>query len=438
MNLPGIDLGISAFTAQDREILAFAAAQRLDAVSCRSCRASPTSPICAPPRGRWTTTLRDRQDRAFAGAGEPRRDLASADGLMVARGDLAWRSDRAGRGRAERRHPPGQSRRQAGDHRDAHARVDDKQPRPTRARRRRRERHPRRHRLRDVVRRDAVAAIPSRREDDGGDRPRHGGGASRPADGEPARGAAREGELSEEDVISLTVYFAVEALRPDVVCTPSDSGGTPRRITRFRLPVRSSPSATTPRRARTCSSRTAWSRSSSPSARRAGRASSWTGAGARMRRAARAADQAPACSGRAGARASRSSICASGNLATARRAHQQRRVVVESPGDDVHDSALALHLAVHAEQACAEHDRALALGERLPHHQIDVAALVSSVMKVTSWADAGRWRVMTRPAVRTRWPCSRRSTSAAGSRPRRCRWRRSSARGGVAAEPRLA
>jgi len=45
------------------------------------------------------------------------------------------------------------------------------------------------------------------------------------------------GELSEEDVISLTVYFAVEALRPDVVCTPSDSGGTPRRITRFRLPV---------------------------------------------------------------------------------------------------------------------------------------------------------------------------------------------------------
>ncbi len=46
-----------------------------------------------------------------------------------------------------------------------------------------------------------------------------------------------KGELSEEDVISLTVYFAVEALRPDVVCTPSDSGGTPRRITRFRLPV---------------------------------------------------------------------------------------------------------------------------------------------------------------------------------------------------------
>ena len=51
-------------------------------------------------------------------------------------------------------------------------------------------------------------------------------------------------------------------------------------------------------------------------------------------------------------------------------------MVVEPPGDHVHYAALALHLAVHAEQARAEHDRALALGQRLPHYQVDVAALV--------------------------------------------------------------
>jgi pyruvate kinase len=45
------------------------------------------------------------------------------------------------------------------------------------------------------------------------------------------------GDLAEEDLISLTVYLAVEGLSPDVVFTPTESGSTARRLTRFRLSV---------------------------------------------------------------------------------------------------------------------------------------------------------------------------------------------------------
>jgi len=49
--------------------------------------------------------------------------------------------------------------------------------------------------------------------------------------------AKSSGEISIEDLISLTIYFSIEALNPAAVITPTLSGSTPRRISRFRPPV---------------------------------------------------------------------------------------------------------------------------------------------------------------------------------------------------------
>jgi len=49
--------------------------------------------------------------------------------------------------------------------------------------------------------------------------------------------AEAEGELSVEDLISLSVHATVTRLTPNAVITPTESGATARRIARFRLPV---------------------------------------------------------------------------------------------------------------------------------------------------------------------------------------------------------
>ena len=49
--------------------------------------------------------------------------------------------------------------------------------------------------------------------------------------------AEAEGELSVEDLISLSVHTTVKRLTPAAVITPTETGATARRITRFRLPV---------------------------------------------------------------------------------------------------------------------------------------------------------------------------------------------------------
>ena len=50
--------------------------------------------------------------------------------------------------------------------------------------------------------------------------------------------AARDsGDISTEDLISLSIYLTVEALDPVAVITPTVSGATARRVSRFRLPV---------------------------------------------------------------------------------------------------------------------------------------------------------------------------------------------------------
>jgi len=49
--------------------------------------------------------------------------------------------------------------------------------------------------------------------------------------------AEAEGELSVEDLISLSVHATARRLTPTAIITPTETGATPRRITRFRLPV---------------------------------------------------------------------------------------------------------------------------------------------------------------------------------------------------------
>ncbi|KKM02492.1 hypothetical protein LCGC14_1783870, partial [marine sediment metagenome] len=49
--------------------------------------------------------------------------------------------------------------------------------------------------------------------------------------------AETEGEISVEDLISMSVHATVKRLTPTAVITPTETGTTPRRITRFRLPV---------------------------------------------------------------------------------------------------------------------------------------------------------------------------------------------------------
>jgi pyruvate kinase len=239
INLPGIDLGISAFTERDREILAFAAQERLDAVSLSFVQgAEDIETLRAAARALGYDPFviaKVERSRALDNLDEI---LASADGIMVARGDLGVeipieevavaqkriirRANRLGRPVITATHM---------------LESMTASRRPTRAE------------ATDVANAildgtdcvmlsgetaigqfpvDAVATMAAIAR--ATEKARTGRVVATLLEAE-----RQKASLSEEDVISLTVYLAVEALKPDVVCTPSDSGGTPRRITRFRL-----------------------------------------------------------------------------------------------------------------------------------------------------------------------------------------------------------
>lgn len=241
MNLPGIDLGISAFTEQDREILAFAAAQRLDAVSLSFVQgAADVDALRAAARALDYDPFviaKVERSRALENLDEI---LASADGLMVARGDLGVeipieqvavaqkdiirRANRVGKPVITATHMlesmTGSRRPTRAEATDVANAILDGTDCVMLSGETAVGRYP-------VEAVTTMAAIARATEAE-----RPSGLMASLLEAQRARG-----ELSEEDVISLTVYFAVEALRPDVVCTPSDSGGTPRRIGRFRLAV---------------------------------------------------------------------------------------------------------------------------------------------------------------------------------------------------------
>jgi pyruvate kinase len=89
LNVPGVDLGISAFTERDRECLRFAMAQGIDAVSQSfvSCAADIEAVRAAAAEAGARPFVIAKIERAVA---LERLDeiIGSADGVMVARGDL--------------------------------------------------------------------------------------------------------------------------------------------------------------------------------------------------------------------------------------------------------------------------------------------------------------------------------------------------------------
>ena len=150
LNLPGIDLGISAFTDHDRACLEFALKQWRG-------RGEPVvrgnggghRSRARRRQGHRQTALHHRQDRALGRPQTLRRNPEGGGrhhgGARRPRGGSA---DRGNGHPAEAAHRQGQPRGQAGHHRHADARIHGVQP-PAHARRvhGRGQRHPGRHRL---------------------------------------------------------------------------------------------------------------------------------------------------------------------------------------------------------------------------------------------------------------------------------------------------
>jgi len=241
MNLPGIDLGISAFTDRDREILAFAAEQRLDAVSLSFVQdVADIVALRLEANGLGYepfVVAKIERSRALENLDSI---LGAADGIMVARGDLGVeipiedvavaqkdiirRANRIGKPVITATHM---------------LESMTSSRRPTRAE------------ATDVANAilDGTDCVMLSGETAIGQFPQDAVAtmaaiARSTEKARPPRLMANlleaqrlRGDLGEEDLISLTVYLAVEGLSPDVVFTPTESGSTARRLTRFRLAV---------------------------------------------------------------------------------------------------------------------------------------------------------------------------------------------------------
>ncbi len=241
VNFPGIDLGISAFTERDRQCLEFAAAQRLDAVS--QSFVQDAYDIAAVRRAadqldyHPLIIAKIERARAVENLGEI---LATADGIMVARGDLGVEIPFERVAVTQKRlirqanllgkpvitathmlesmiHNRRPTRAEASD--VANAILDGT----------------------DCVMlsgetamgqypEDAVAAMAAIARVTEQEREDHFLG--RLLQLEKLRG-----EIRREDLVSLTVYLDVETMKPGIVLIPSRSGATARRVSRFRLPI---------------------------------------------------------------------------------------------------------------------------------------------------------------------------------------------------------
>ena len=138
INAPGIELPESAITLKDVGRSARSGCRSasiivaLSFVQSADRRARSARQIDAPEGGRRPA---DRQARTAAGRRPPRRDLSTArTRVMIARGDLGLEMPLAARAaRAEGRSPGAREPQNAGDSRDAGARIDDHRRRVRRA-----------------------------------------------------------------------------------------------------------------------------------------------------------------------------------------------------------------------------------------------------------------------------------------------------------------
>lgn len=242
VNFPGIDLGIQAFTEHDKELLTFAAEQKLDAVSQSFITTANDIDVVRSSAAEldYYPFLIAKIERSGA---LPNLEaiVAAADGIMVARGDLGveipiedipstqkeiiLQANISGKpvitatqmleSMTDNRRP---TRAEVTD--VANAILDGTDcvmlsgetavghyPVETV----------------DTMSRIAAAIESSVENDDFGivDLLRH---------------QRSSGEITSDDLISFSVFRMAERLRPAVVIVPSRSGATARRVTRFRLP----------------------------------------------------------------------------------------------------------------------------------------------------------------------------------------------------------
>jgi pyruvate kinase len=240
LNLPGIDLGISAFTEQDHDWLRFAAANGVDALSQSfvATAADMEAVREAAAALGYQPFLIAKIERAEA-LGRLDAILAASDGIMVARGDLGVEipieeiavTQKRIVARANRAGKPVITATQM-----LESMV--KVRRPTRAE------------ATDVANAilDGTDCVMLSAESAMGAYPVESVAmlAGIAASVEPQRprrpvaeiiGSPEDGSPRAVDLIAESIYHTVERMRPSAVMVPTRSGATARNVGRFRLPV---------------------------------------------------------------------------------------------------------------------------------------------------------------------------------------------------------
>ena len=232
VNFPGIDLGISAFTDSDHEYLQFAAQQGLDAISQSFVQGSEDITIVrqAAAAMDYQPFIIAKLERAKA-VENLEAILEVSDGIMVARGDLGVEIPIEEIALVQKRMIH-QANLVGKPVITATHMLESmiEHSRPTRAE------------ATDVANAildgtamgtypaEAVAVMTRIAQ------------ITEPCSDlskviEVLRAAKTRSQISKEDLISLSIYHTVETISPSVVITPTLSGVTSRRLSRFRLPV---------------------------------------------------------------------------------------------------------------------------------------------------------------------------------------------------------
>jgi pyruvate kinase len=239
VNFPGIDLGISAFTAQDHELLRFAAEQGLDAVS-QSFVLGPEDIVAvrkAATALQYAPLLIAKIERSGALI-NLEEILDVCDGIMVARGDLGVEIPIEDIPSVQK-HIIRRSNLKARPVITATQMLETmtQNRRPTRAE------------VTDVANaildgtdcvmlsgETAVGAYPIETVSVMARIAEHTEGTMRATPIDELLQLQREsGEISRDDLMSLMVYSTAKTIEPVIIFLPSRSGDTARRMTRFRL-----------------------------------------------------------------------------------------------------------------------------------------------------------------------------------------------------------